>query len=494
MVTAPEQAFRGYAAEAPAAFTGADAAVERIGEIYARSITGIRDAYEKVTRGGDKIGRLDGFNYPLLGMIVGPADLEVDARLSHGVLSDPGAYATTLTRPDLFAEYYRQQIGLLLQRHRVPVYVGLSTRPIPLPFAVPSAVTATTPDLSQAILQHFLMPDLGAIDDAIVNGTRSPASSEPKPLALFNAERVDFSLQRLPHYTGTSAGYFQRFVLFTNYQRYVEAFKAAARQEIDIGNEYEAFVEPGDVFTPNCHLTAAPASGQPPQHLPQMPAYHLVRADGNGITLIDIGVGPSNAKTITDHVAVLRPHCWIMLGHCAGLRRSQRLGDYVLAHAYAREDHVLDEDVPLYVPIPPIAEVQVALAESVAEVTGLKRAELKSRMRTGTVYSTGDRHWELRYRDLYRRLAQTRAIAVDMESATVATNGYRFRVPYGTLLCVSDKPYHGELKSKDAADSFYRERVSQHLVIGMATMRLLRDSIEELHSRKLRTFDEPGFR
>src|SRR5208282_5888212 len=143
-------------------------------------------------------------------------------------------------------------------------------------------------------------------------------------------------------------------------------------------------VEPGDVYSPNRCLSEALPSGQPPQHLPQMPAYHLIREDGNGITLIDIGVGPSNAKTITDHVAVLRPHCWIMLGHCAGLRRSQQLGDYVLAHAYAREDHVLDEDVPLYVPIPPIAEVQVALAESVAQVTGLKKAELKSRMRTGT--------------------------------------------------------------------------------------------------------------
>jgi AMP nucleosidase len=490
-----EHAFRSYAAEPPAAFSNADAAVARIADIYERSSASIRRAYELLTRGsGGQAERLGGLNYPFLGIVVGAGDLEVDARVSHGVLSDPGVYATTLTRPDLFADYYRQQIGLLLRRHKVPVYVGLSSRPIPLPFAVPGATAAITPDLSQAILQHFLMPDLGAIDDSIANGTRTPAGGEPKPLALFNAERVDFSLQRLPHYTGTSVAYFQRFVLFTNYQRYVEAFKADARREIELGSEYQAFVEPGDVYSPNCRLTDVAASGRPPQHLPQMPAYHLIREDGNGITLIDIGVGPSNAKTITDHVAVLRPHCWIMLGHCAGLRRSQQLGDYVLAHAYAREDHVLDEDVPLYVPIPPIAEVQVALAESVARVTGLKKAELKSRMRTGTVYSTDDRHWELRYRDLYRRLSQTRAIAVDMESATLATNGYRFRVPYGTLLCVSDKPYHGELKSKDAADSFYRERVSQHLVIGIETMRMLRDSIDELHSRKLRTFDEPGFR
>src|SRR3546814_18623388 len=87
-----------------------------------------------------------------------------------------------------------------------------------------------------------------------------------------------------------------------------------------------------------------------------MPAYHLVRGGHQGVTMINIGVGPSNAKTITDHVAVLRPNAWIMLGHCAGLRNSQRLGDYVLAHAYQREDHVLDDDLPVWVPIPALAE------------------------------------------------------------------------------------------------------------------------------------------
>ena len=92
-----------------------------------------------------------------------------------------------------------------------------------------------------------------------------------------------------------------------------------------------------------------------------MPAYHLKRADRSGITMVNIGVGPANAKTITDHIAVLRPHAWIMLGHCAGLRNTQQLGDYVLAHGYVREDHVLDEDLPLWVPIPALAEVQVAL-------------------------------------------------------------------------------------------------------------------------------------
>ena len=226
-----------------------------------------------------------------------------------------------------------------------------------------------------------------------------------------------------------------------------------------------------------------------------MPAYHLVGRDREGITLINIGVGPSNAKTITDHVAVLRPHCWLMLGHCAGLRRSQLLGDYVLAHAYVREDNVLDQDLPLWVPVPPIAEVQVALQDAVGDVTGLTGIDLKTRMRTGTVATTDNRNWELRFDELFGRLNQSRAIAIDMESATIAANGFRFRVPYGTLLCVSDKPLHGEIKLRGMANAFYRERINQHLAIGLEAMRLLRErGIERLHSRKLRSFDEPAFR
>ena len=108
---------------------------------------------------------------------------------------------------------------------------------------------------------------------------------------------------------------------------------------------------------------------------------------------------------------------------------------------------------------------------------------------------TANRNWELRYDELFARLNQSRAIAVDMESATIATNGFRFRVPYGTLLCVSDKPLHGELKLRGMANTFYRERIDQHLRIGLEAVRILREEgPDRLHSRKLRSFDEPAFR
>ena len=228
--------------------------------------------------------------------------------------------------------------------------------------------------------------------------------------------------------------------------------------------------------------------------MPQMPAFHLVEPGDRGITLVNIGTGPSNARTITDHVAVLRPHAWLMLGHCAGLRNTQRLGDYVLAHGYVREDHVLDQELPLWIPVPALAEIQIALEQSMSEVTELAGFELKRVMRTGTVASVDNRNWEIGDPATIRRLSQSRAVALDMESATIAANGFRFRVPYGTLLCVSDKPLHGEIKLAGMASEFYRQRVGQHLEIGLRALEKLKSQDRErLHSRKLRSFAEVAF-
>ena len=473
-------------------FTEAAAAVARITEIYDRSVGAIREGFSLAARSGEA-RRVDA-NYPYVVVQIGRSDMHVDARLSWGVLLEAGIYGTTLTRPDLFARYYEEQISYLLKHHEVPVHVGVSNRSIPLPFVIEESVTDISEADLRALQAHFALPDLSATDDSIANGTFVGAPGEPRPLALFTAERVDYSLARLQHYTGTSPRHFQNFVLLTNYQRYVDEFIAHGRDLLG-SNGYTAFVAPGNMMLPATPRASGGPEPDSPRYLPQMPAYHLKREDGDGITLVNIGVGPSNAKTITDHIAVLRPDCWLMLGHCAGLRRSQYLGDYVLAHGYVRDDHVLDQDMPTWVPVPPIAEVQVALQEATELVTGLQDQDLKTRVRTGTVATTDNRNWELRFDELFSRLNLSRAIAIDMESATVAANGLRFRVPYGTFLCVSDKPLHGELKLSGMANAFYRERVSQHLKVGIETMRILREAgVDRLHSRKLRGFDEPAFR
>ncbi len=483
-----------------------EAALSHVAEIYAESIAALRAALERYLA-GDTLEAHVRACYPYARVRTDTV-ARADSRLSYGFVDGPGVFETTLTRPDLFRDYYLEQFRLLLRNHHVGIEVGVSRQPIPLHFALAAEheYLEGSLDAMRRLLMRdrFDLPDLAAMDDSIANGTFEPGPDGVQPLSLFTAPRVDYSLHRLRHYTGTAPEHFQNFVLFTNYQFYVDEFARLGRESMASGNaaqDYIAFVEPGNLVTRRAGLPPEPgdALGAALSRMPQMPAYHLVRGDGGGITLVNIGVGPANAKTITDHIAVLRPHAWVMLGHCAGLRNTQALGDYVLAHGYVREDHVLDEDLPLWVPIPPLAEVQVALEAAVAEVTQLQGYELKHIMRTGTVASTDNRNWELlpsrqQQTSPERRFSQSRAIALDMESATIAANGFRFRVPYGTLLCVSDKPLHGEIKLPGMADHFYRERVDQHLRIGIRALELLREQgVDRLHSRKLRSFAEVAF-
>jgi AMP nucleosidase len=479
----------------PVTFSSPEEAVDTLEMLYERNTQFLRAAFGDVIRGAAPLGRYRAF-YPEVRIGTLRYD-KVDSRLPYGFLSEPGLYSTTITRPKLFRHYLKQQIGQLLKNHGTGITVAESSTPIPLHFAFQEGahVEASAANTIDAPLRDlFDTPDLSTTDDEIANGEYEPPAGAPRPLAPFTAQRIDYSLARLSHYTATQAEHFQNFVLFTNYQFYIDEFCDWARaQMVAGGNGYTAFVEPGNLIT---HAgDHEPTEGLPVTRLPQMPAYHIKKKGHAGITVINIGVGPSNAKTITDHVAVLRPHAWLMLGHCAGLRNSQMLGDYVLAHAYMREDHVLDDDLPVWVPIPALAEVQQALQDSVAEITGYEGWELKRIMRTGTVATIDNRNWELRDQSgPVKRLSQARAIALDMESATVAANGFRFRVPYGTLLCVSDKPLHGELKLPGMATAFYKSQVAQHLQIGLRALEKLSDMpSEKLHSRKLRSFFETAF-
>ena len=432
--------------------------------------------------------------YPFVGISVGPELYRHNERLAYGNLPHPGSFGVTITNPLLFKTYYLQQFQRLLRYGRKLV-TGVSPDVIPLPFATDSAGVGLSRDDASRLHTTFHFPNLAHIDDTIVDEEFEVGLHGIEPLSLFQAERVDLSLMRLRHYTGTEPRHFQRFVLFTNYQRYVEEFIEWGIDQVRNGDTYREFVQPGNVVEYNPRFLDRANEGKEPRFLPQMPAYHAVSEGHSGITMINIGVGPSNTKTITDHVAVLRPHVWLMLGHCGGLRRTQKLGDYVLAHAYVRKDHVLDEMLPLWIPLPAIAEVQVPLAQAVCDVTGMSDRDVKQRLRTGTVYTCDDRNWELRHSELSKRFSLSRAVAIDMESATVAANGVRFRVPYGTLLCVSDRPLHGEIKLPGMANDFYAERVAQHLTIGLKAIELIKKAgVESLHSRKLRSFSEPGFR
>jgi AMP nucleosidase len=471
--------------------------VDQLQARYSESVEALRSALALYLDRGtrpDLQARLDGaFTYPEL-RITAPDVTRPRVTRAYARLSAPGAYAVTVTRPELFRAYLTEQIGLLMQDYGVTVEVGRSRQEIPFPYVLDGAGFNLDAAVSADLARWFPATELANIGDEVADGVWRPAPGAPEPLSLFDALRTDFSLARLRHYTGTPPEHTQQFILFTNYNRYVDEFVDWACAQLREDGPYEALsCAGGVVVTPQ---TAEPerAIADSAWRKHQMPAYHLMAPGNAGITLVNIGVGPSNSKTITDHLAVLRPQAWLMIGHCGGLRPSQTIGDYVLAHAYLRDDHVLDHALPPEIPIPPIAEVQVALQRAAERVSGEGGEALKARLRTGTVVTTDDRNWELKFSTSAFRFNQSRAVAIDMESATIAAQGYRFRVPYGTLLCVSDKPLHGEIKLPGQANLFYERAISEHIRIGIATMDLLRAEGPALHSRKLRAFNEPPFR
>lgn len=299
-------------------------------------------------------------------------------------------------------------------------------------------------------------PRLGLDHPGVFAGSdESDWDLQQKKLFLFPPERMELSLNRLDHYTGTSAEDFQRHVLFTNYQMHVDEF-----------------------------LARYPDCVRPERDGAQMPAYHHQEPGGSGVTLVNIGVGPSNAKTITDHVAVLRPSLFLMIGHCGGLRNHQEIGDYVLASTYLRADQVLDDVLPSHVPVISNVHLNRFLMESMDART------LPYRM--GTVYTTSNRNWEFNQRAALADITLARAMAVDMESATVAANGYRYRIPAATLLCVSDKPLHGKPKLSGDAQEFYDRSKRLHLELAVEAVGRVRDGFSDgVLTANLRSSDEP---
>jgi AMP nucleosidase len=453
------------------------AIVEALDVLFKASVSRLRTAVEVYAAHGtppDPAMRTDGsFAYPEIRLSHDGSDARAASFRSFGRLAQGGDYAISVTKPALFADYLTEQIDILIADYGVSVEAVVGRQEIPFAYVL-DGQDSLTDVRAKDLARWFPTTELAQIGDEIADGLIVTNEDQSLPLALFDGLRTDFSLARLKHYTGTPPEDVQRYVLFTNYHRYVDEFVRWSIAQLGNGSGYTGLSCPGGVMvtakTDNPQAAVADSAWR--RH--QMPAWHLMAPGGGGITLVNIGVGPSNAKTITDHMAVMRPDAWLMIGHCGGLRPTQRIGDYVLAHAYLRDDHVLDDVLPPEIPIPPIAEVQQALARAAEIVSGENSDQLKARLRTGTIVTTDDRNWELRYSHSALRFSQSRAVGIDMESATIAAQGYRFRVPYGTLLCVSDKPMHGELKLPGQANQFYDRAIAEHMLIGIEACKQLK--------------------
>ena len=396
----------------------------------------------------------------------------IDRSEPFGYVDEAGTYSAVISRPDLMEGYLTAQLEALTSNYPCEVEVGYSDVVIPLAYIKGMPPIDETANLPR--------PTLDEVHDAIVDGHWDAFNGAEKPLFHFGPQRFDLALARLEHYTGIEADSLQRFILFTNYAMHVTEFvKFGLRELSDPSSRYTRLVLPsGETVSDTVALEDLELESKF-----QMPRYDLVTEDGDGITMINIGVGPSNAKTITDSLAVLRPEAWIMIGHCAGLDARMRIGDLILGNAYERHDHVLDDYLRRELPIPAVPEIQRTLEKAVSKVYGSDA----SLMRTGTVLSTGDRNWEWKDpRDLWEWLRGSTAAAVDMESCTIAANGYRYRVPYGTLLAVSDLPLHAVPKLPAGAQAFYSNSKEAHVMCAVRAVEKLARHPERLRTRKLR--------
>jgi AMP nucleosidase len=220
----------------------------------------LRDRFEAFAK-GETPTRPVRATYPFV-RITTSTHARLDSRLSYGFVAGPGVHETTVTRPDLFHAYLTEQIGLLIGNHSRPVEIGESSEPIPIHFAyrrdinIEAALFSSGNSVVDRPLRDvFDTPDLAAMDDAIANGTLQLPPGASEPLPLFRAARVDYSLHRLYHYTGTDPEHFQNFVIFTNYQFYVDVFARLCRERMGAGQPgLDAFVEPGNVTTRGVHL------------------------------------------------------------------------------------------------------------------------------------------------------------------------------------------------------------------------------------------------
>ncbi|MGZ3403345.1 MAG: AMP nucleosidase, partial [Phenylobacterium sp.] len=371
--------------------TEAAGIVDRLEDEYRKTVEALRGALKSFLAGGpppDPAVRAAGaFAYPELRLHWPMGEPYPRISRAYARIGAPGHYAVTVTKPALFRDYLIEQLTLLMSDFKVEVEVGRSTQEMPFPYVLDGQADAALADIGSAeIARHFPTTELAFIGDEIADGAWAQHEDGPKPMALFDGLRTDFSLARLAHYTGTPATHVQQYILFTNYIRYVDEFVRWGCEQIkNPDSPYTALSAAGNVLVDETTEDPEAVINTAAWRKHQMPAYHLMAKDRSGITLVNIGVGPSNAKTICDHLAVLRPQAWLMIGHCGGLRSTQTIGDYVLAHAYLRDDNVLDAVLPPEIPIPAIAEIQVALNRAAEIVTGETGEALKARLRTGTV-------------------------------------------------------------------------------------------------------------
>lgn len=233
----------------------------------------------------------------------------------------------------------------------------------------------------------------------------------------------------LPRYTGVALEEFGRYILLVNFDDYVNCF--AAWHDVPVRGE-----------------------GRP-----------MRSATAEGITILNFGMGSANAATVMDLLAAIKPQAVLFLGKCGGLKKKNAIGDLILPLAAIRGEGTSNDYFPPEVPALPAFSLQKAVSTTIRNYG--------RDYWTGTVYTTNRRVWEHdeEFKQYLRRL---RAMAIDMETATVFTVGFHNEIPSGALLLVSDQPMTPEgVKTAESDRQVTREFADLHLKIGIDSLREL---------------------
>ena len=244
----------------------------------------------------------------------------------------------------------------------------------------------------------------------------------------------------LPRYTGKLLEKFGRHILLTNFQNYVDNFAHCFGVTVE-----------GE----NCNMPSATA---------------------NGITIINFGMGSPNAATVMDLLSAIKPESVLFLGKCGGLKEKNKLGDLILPIAAIRNDGTSNDYLPPEVPALPAFNLQRA-------VSHILRNSGQDYW-TGVVFTTNRRVWE--YDDKFKKyLTKTRAIAIDMETATLFTVGFANQIPTGALLLVSDQPMISSgVKTEESDKKVTTNFVDMHLKAGIdALLEIKHNGLSVKHLR-----------
>jgi len=247
----------------------------------------------------------------------------------------------------------------------------------------------------------------------------------------------------LPRYTGRTLQDFTPYILLTNFQHYVELFAQWHNVPI-VGMD-----------------------------------RNMPNASADGITIINFGMGSPNAATIMDLLSAIRPKAVLFIGKCGGIKKKNKLGDLILPIAAIRSEGTSNDYLPPEIPALPAFSLQQAVSSTIRDYG--------KDYWTGVVFTTNKRVWE--YDDRFKKyLEKTRAMAVDMESATIFIVGFANQIPSGALLLVSDQPMISTGIKTEASDKYVTEKyVEDHLHIAIDA---LKELLNEGKSVKHLRFDD----